>query len=207
MPVVLEHSVAELWLARQEWDFDTLAERLREPLQGVKITPRREDADTTPFLYYHYAPMNEVTRLVAGYKARTFTKHNMTAKEFLYRSGIRGGTPPPLAERKTDAPPHAPEFVYSYADKLDNWGPELVKDIIPLDPLMVGQGRVVGCSRPCFFESHPPKLYFQVLTEDFTPETEHMFRQTFVWMSPPGTTTPRRILVFRNAGTGGCLLL
>jgi hypothetical protein len=53
----------------------------------------------------------------------------------------------------------------SYADKLDNWGVELVREVLPLEP-------------------------FIVLSPGFDPTNDHLFRQTHVWVSPPNTTTP-----------------
>eukprot|EP00041_Stephanoeca_diplocostata_P028362 m.802410 g.802410 ORF g.802410 m.802410 type:complete len:208 (-) comp23361_c1_seq70:1290-1913(-) len=108
---------------------------------------------------------------------KTFTKHDMTAQE-LHR---RLSTPPDVHEEMGDdsfqndgpVPPHTHGLKYSWAGKVDDWGVDKLLDVVPLDP-------------------------FMVLNADVTPENEHLFRDTRVWLSPAGTATPTHYDISHN---------
>eukprot|EP00053_Salpingoeca_punica_P009790 m.88140 g.88140 ORF g.88140 m.88140 type:complete len:406 (-) comp15167_c0_seq1:63-1280(-) len=156
LPVILTNTSAELWPARTKWTAKHLQETMDVPLRGVKVTPRKQGEASTPFFYFHKSPMDSHPELLADYKQRAYTRMNMTMQEFFLKAANRSD-------------PHT----YSYADKLDNWGVEWLKDVLPLEA-------------------------FIVVSPGFDPANDHLFRQTHVWVSPPNTTTPCHFDLFHN---------
>ena len=209
-PAVLHNTAASSWAAMEAWTDEGLLGRVTEPLAGVKVKGRGRAGHA--FNYYHHAAMNTVPSMVDAYKATTFTKHNMTFAQYMRRTRqqrsdreaahcIANGAEPECnggkdgeageaagkaaytsqakvgdtenTEGDSGAPKHEPGMEYSWAGKLDDWGLEMVADVVPLDP-------------------------FMVLSPGFDPSNEHLFRQTFVWLSPTGSVTPTHYDVSHN---------
>ena len=212
-PCILRNTAASDWpaMGAAGWTDEGLLERLQNgdtPLAGVKINRQAGK----PFHYFHHAAMNAVPSMAAEYKQATFTKHSMTFAEFQQRVAMQradertrmaaaaarghceaqaagncaGNAPAPASPAGNNAqdaapssgpgqppPAHVPGMEYCWAGKLDDWGKALLAEVVPLDPLMV-------------------------LSPGFDPHNEHLFRETFVWLSPSGTVTPTHYDVSHN---------
>lgn len=174
-PLILEGSLVHQWHAIKTWTLDSLTENI-STLEGVKVTAI---SDPPRFFYYHRAPMNSVDDLVSSYKSRTFSKHNMSAAEFLHRARNPSEEIDDIqirrSERQDDGTPptHVKGLHYSWAGKLDVFGVDRLADVFPLDPLMV-------------------------LSKDFDPENENLFRSTHVWISPKDSITPLHYDISQN---------
>jgi hypothetical protein len=186
-PLIFRETAVTKWKAAAAWqDLDSLLENVTM-LPGVKVNHRGAPA----FKYYHRAPMNTIDSLVADYRATTFTKHDMPAAEFLRRvqaprsgggGGVEAGGDDVLATDDEEGPApinggpvpaHTPAMQYAWAGKVEDWGLLRLSEVLPLDPLMV-------------------------LGPSFDPAAEHLYRETRVWLSPSGTTTPTHYDISHN---------
>lgn len=176
LPVVLEGTAATTWPAMTLWTPESLLANVTSDLDGVKV-----QSGGRPMFYFHRAPMNGVPELVDDYKAKTFSKHSMPGKEFLERIAAKTTTTAVdetvlrrAARSDGDlAPPHVAGLRYAWAGKLDVLGEERLAQVLPLDPLMV-------------------------LSPEFDPKNENLFRSTFVWVSPQNTVTPLHYDISHN---------
>lgn len=82
-PLIFRNTIADTWAARTQWTWDYLRTKLPGTLQGVKTTPRQPKV--TPFFYNHASPFSEVPALSGAYKARAYTRVNMSREEFFDR--------------------------------------------------------------------------------------------------------------------------
>eukprot|EP00730_Choanoeca_flexa_P000847 TRINITY_DN10362_c0_g1_i2.p1 TRINITY_DN10362_c0_g1~~TRINITY_DN10362_c0_g1_i2.p1 ORF type:complete len:370 (+),score=57.91 TRINITY_DN10362_c0_g1_i2:97-1206(+) len=117
-PVVLTNTIADAWPA-QQWTPEMLTKRLKQ-LTGVKSVARREQGNT-PFFYFHGSPMSGL-ETVDEYKARTYTKVNMSAEAFFTA----------WADETSDP-------AVGYAAYVDELGLAMAQDVQPIEPLMVWQ--------------------------------------------------------------------
>ncbi|EGD72890.1 hypothetical protein PTSG_04619 [Salpingoeca rosetta] len=123
-PLILLNTSASLWPAMHEWTPQKFADAHGDMvLSRVKVTPRRKKG-STPFFYYHNAPMNSSDADVAAYKRRAYTVTNMTLRELIHNISA----------------PHQPgQPTAVYAGKLDDFGVDFLSQVLPLDPFMVIQ--------------------------------------------------------------------
>eukprot|EP00043_Microstomoeca_roanoka_P012818 m.124727 g.124727 ORF g.124727 m.124727 type:complete len:606 (-) comp15598_c4_seq3:443-2260(-) len=123
-PLVLLNTSASAWPALSLWTLDNLASRYGTMnLQRVKVT-RRQAQGSTPFFYYHNAPMNSSDPQVKAYKEQAYTLTNMTLHELLVNITTPSSPGDPIAV---------------YAGKLDDFGLDFFAHVMPLDPFMVLQ--------------------------------------------------------------------
>lgn len=170
-PVILTHTVASTFLAMQRWKPELLAKRLKNQKMRVKTT-----SDPNGFFHYcHETPFLNVS-VVESYTKNCYKKQEMLGKEFfsLLLNDKQNISSASILdsweeEKKAEHKEHKEQ------EREERQKGEWLKEIFPIESLIVTSE-----------------------AKNYSLDKNHLYRQSYVWISSPHTTTPAHFDLSHN---------